>query len=72
MNITKDILDRKMCEFEECYSENLTYRQWIRENEVFYNLEHKDLDSMTDKELKQYDDFIYKLILKQFLSTKGE
>ena len=40
MNITKYILDRKMCEFEECYSENLTYRQWIRENEVFYNLEH--------------------------------
>lgn len=64
MDIRKDILDKKICEFEECSSNTLTYRQWIREYEDFYELEHKDLDAMTDEELKKYDDFIFELTLK--------
>lgn len=49
MKITKDMLDKKICEFEECSSDTLTYRDWIREHEDFYELGNKDLDSMTDE-----------------------
>lgn len=64
MKITKDILDRRICEFEECVSDTITYRQWIRDYEEFYELGHKDLDSMTDEELGKYDDFLFELTLK--------
>ena len=64
MKITKDILDRRICEFEECVSDTITYRQWIRDYEEFYELGHKDLDSMTDEELEKYDDFLFELTLK--------
>ena len=63
MKITKDMLDKKICEFEECSSDTLTYRDWIREHEDFYELGNKDLDSMTDEELKNYDDFIVSLTI---------
>lgn len=64
MNITKDMLDKKICEFEDCSSETLTYRQWIRDYEEFYELDHKDLDSMSDEEINKYDSFINELNLK--------
>ena len=64
MDITKDILDRKIIEFEDCYSKTMTYREWIREQEDYYEFEHKDLDSMTNEELKKYDDFLFELSLK--------
>ena len=64
MKITKEKLDKKICEFEECSSSTLTYRQWIRDYEEFYELEHKDLGSMTDEELNRYDSFLFELTLK--------
>lgn len=64
MNITKDKLDKRIIEFEDCISDTLTYRQWIRDHEDFYELEPKNLDAMTDEELNNYDSFIYELTLK--------
>ena len=64
MKITKKMLDMKICEFEECISQTMTYREWIRDHEMFYELEPKDLDSMSDEELNIYDDFIFELSLK--------
>ena len=42
----------------------MTYREWIRDYEMFYELEPKDLDSMSDEELNIYDDFLFELSLK--------
>ena len=40
MKITKDMLDKKICELEECSSDTLTYRDWIREHCTQNNEEH--------------------------------
>lgn len=63
MQITKDMLDRKI---NECEVDGLeiTYREWIREVEYVYELEHKDLDSLSDEELDNYDTFLWELSLK--------
>lgn len=64
MKITKEMLDMKISEFEDCISKTMTYREWIKEYETFYGLEHKYLDSMTSEELNNYDDFLFELTLK--------
>ena len=64
MDITRSILDKRIIEFEDCISDTMTYREWIREQEEFYELTPRDLDNMTDEELKKYDDFLFELTLK--------
>ena len=64
MEITKDMLDKKICEFEYYHSKTMTYRGYIRKLEIEYGIEPKNLDAMTDEELNKYDDFLFELTLK--------
>lgn len=63
MKLTKGILDKKISECEVNGLE-MTYREWIREIEDEYEFEHKDLDSLSDEELDEYDTFLWELELK--------
>lgn len=62
MKITKEMLDKKICEFEECFGEDMTYRSWIKDWEDWHCLEHKDLDSMSNEELNNYFKYIDYLV----------
>lgn len=64
MKITKEILDDKIHKHEEGVTHNLTFRQYIQELEKEFYMEHADLDSMTDEELNEYDEFLWELSLK--------
>jgi len=64
MKITKEILDDKIHKHEEEVTHDLTFREYIRELEDEFYMEHADLDSMTDKELNEYDEFLWELSLK--------
>ena len=64
MKITKDILDDKIHKHEKFVTHNLTFREYIRELEDEFYMEHADLDSMTDKELNDYDNDLWELSLK--------
>jgi hypothetical protein len=57
MQITKDILDVRICDLEHT-ANTQTYREFIRESEEEFELIPKDLDSMTDKLLNKYIDFL--------------
>ena len=64
MKITKEILDDKIHKHEEEVNHDLTFREYIRELEDEFYMEHADLDSMTDEELNEYDEFLWELSLK--------
>ena len=64
MKITKDVLDDKIHKHEKGVTHNLTFREYIRELEDEFYMEHADLDSMTDKELNDYDNDLWELSLK--------
>lgn len=63
MNITKEILDRKISDFEET-NVDWTYREFIIMAENEFGMCNADLDSMTDEELNAHDDFLFELSLK--------
>ncbi|WP_418775920.1 hypothetical protein [Intestinibacter bartlettii] len=64
MKITKEILDKKIKDYEIEANHDLTFRQWIEMLEDEFEIEHRDLDSMTDDELDNYDTFLFELSLK--------
>lgn len=64
MKITKAILDDKIHKHEEGVTHNLTFRQYIRELEDEFEIANADLDSMTDEELNDYDEWLWELSLK--------
>lgn len=64
MKITKAILDDKIHEHEKGVKHDKTFREWIRDLENEFNIEHEDLDSMTDEELNNYDEWLWELTLK--------
>lgn len=64
MKITKAILDDKMHKHEKGVTHNLTFRQYIRDLEDEFNIEHEDLDSMTDEELDRYDTWLFEISWK--------
>lgn len=64
MKITKAILDDKIKDHETGVKYDKTFREWIRDTENEFNIEHEDLDSMTDEELNNYDEWLWELTLK--------
>ena len=65
MKLTKKLLDKKIKDYEIEANHDLTFRQWIEMLEDEFEIEHRDLDSMTDDELDNYDTFLFELRLKQ-------
>lgn len=64
MKITKSILDDKIHKHEKGITHKLTFRQYIRELEDEFEIANADLDSMTDEELNDYDEWLWELSLK--------
>lgn len=56
--ISKENLDERMCDVVEGAENNQTYREFIRESEKEFNIFAAPMDNMTDKELKDYLDFL--------------
>lgn len=63
MDITKEMLDMKVSDFEKTDAD-WTYREFIMLAEDEFEMEHADLDSMSDEELNDYDSFLFELSLK--------
>jgi hypothetical protein len=64
MKITKEILDKKIKDYEIEANHDLTFREWIEMLEDEFQIEHRDLDNMADDELDNYDTFLFELSLK--------
>ncbi|HBI93842.1 MAG TPA: hypothetical protein DDY58_16240 [Terrisporobacter glycolicus] len=64
MNITKAILDDKVKTHETGIKHDKTFREWIRDLEDEFNIEHEDLDNMTDEELDRYDTWLFEISWK--------
>ena len=64
MQISKAILDDKVSKHEEGVTHNLTFREYIRALEDEFEIENADLDSMTDEELNEHDQWLWELSLK--------
>lgn len=64
MKLTKDMLDKKIKDYENDIEHEMTFREWIRKCENYYELEHEDLDSMSDEELQKHDNFLLDLMYK--------
>lgn len=64
MKLKKDMLDKKIKDYENDIEHEMTFREWIKKCEDFYELENEDLDSMSDEELQKYDNFLLDLMDK--------
>lgn len=64
MKVTKEILDKKIKDYEKEANHDLTYREWIEMLEDEFEMEHRNLNSMSDYELDKYDTFLFELSLK--------
>lgn len=64
MKVTKEMLDKKIKDYEKEANHDLTYREWIEMLEDEFEIEHVNLDKMTDDELDKYDTFLFELSLK--------
>ena len=64
MKITKEMLDKKIKDYEIEANHDLTFREWIEMLEDEFQIEHRDLDNMADDELDNYDTFLFELSLK--------
>lgn len=63
MELKKHMLDMKVSEFEET-DVDWTYREFIIMAENEFGMTNADLDSMSDEELNNYDNFLFELSLK--------
>lgn len=53
-----DILDKRICDVEEGTENTQTYREYIRECEEEFGLEHERLEEFEGHELEQYIEFL--------------
>jgi hypothetical protein len=63
LNITKDILNVRICDLEHT-ANTQTYREFVRESEEEFGLIEMDLESIDDYLLEQYLAFLDDLWLK--------
>lgn len=54
----KNDLDKRVCDIYEDEVGTNTLREWITECEEEFEIENKDLDKMTDKELTEYIEWL--------------
>lgn len=64
IKVTKEMLDKKIKDYEIEANHDLTFREWIEMLEDEFEIEHRDLDNMADDELDNYDTFLFELSLK--------
>ena len=60
----KSNLDKRICDIELSAVNTQTYREFIRESEEEFEIAPADLDSMDEKQLENYVDFLDDLWLK--------
>lgn len=63
MNLTKDLLNKRICDVEGGRNEQ-TYLQYIRRLEDEFGILHEDVFSMSDEERSKYLDFLDELLWK--------
>lgn len=62
--INKENLDKRICDIVDGATNEQTYRDFIRESEDTFNIGFKELDFMTDEELKAYLNYLDELWTK--------
>lgn len=58
MELTKELLDKRICDVEEGASNTQTFREFIRQSEEEFEMDEQNLDYMSDKGLNEYIDFL--------------
>lgn len=58
MELTKERLDKRICDIQKYAKNTQTYREFIVESEKEFGMEHRDLDGMTDENLNEYLEFL--------------
>lgn len=58
MELTKEYLDKRICDVEEGATNTETFREFIVNTEQEFDLMTKDLDGMNDKQLNEYLEFL--------------
>lgn len=56
--MTKEDLDKRICDTTELANNTQTYREFIRESEKQFGMEELDIDSIDNKVLEEYIDFL--------------
>ena len=64
MKLTVDILDKKVSDYEDCFSDFITYADYIRLLEGELGVSPANIRNMNDEELDKYDTFLFELSLK--------
>lgn len=60
----KEKLDKRICDCEKGVKNTQTYREFIRESEDEFEIEHSNLDLMEEEKLQNYLDFMDELWCK--------
>lgn len=62
--LTKELLDKRICDVKEGLNNTETYREFIRNSEKYLGLPKTELDEVLDVDLNKYFNFLCKLWLK--------
>jgi hypothetical protein len=58
MQITKEMLNKRICDVEKGATNIQTFKEFIRESEVYFGLKKFDLNIANDQDINVYIDFI--------------
>jgi hypothetical protein len=58
MKLTKELLDKRICDVEPDAQNTQTYREYIKESEFEFELLPCDLDKMSNSHLNRYMEFL--------------
>ena len=58
MKVTKEILNKRICDVETDAENTQTYLEFIRESEDQFGMIDKDLNNLSDDELNEYFEFL--------------
>lgn len=64
MKLTVDMLDKKVSDYEDCFSDFITYADCIRILEGRLGISPANIRNMNDEELDKYGTFLFELSLK--------
>lgn len=51
-------LDKRICDLEEGATNTETLREFIKRSEKYFDMVHKNLDSISEEKLNEYIDFL--------------
>jgi hypothetical protein len=55
--LTKENLDKRICDVEGSANEE-TFREYIKNSEEEFEMEHRNLDNLSDEQLHEYLEFL--------------